>query len=96
MVPVRRAAAHSGQRPRRLDRIPGRQSRNDAVYASPLLPIPRSLARDDKRTADYLRITAAYRVNRHLRLAGELVRNWPAPSLRRVGADTTVVIRFLF
>ncbi|MDP3856786.1 MAG: alginate export family protein [Stagnimonas sp.] len=76
-----------------------RQSRADAAYAQPLLPIPRSTG-DDKDIGDYLRLNASYRVNRHLTLSGEFLRYRPAPSLRRVGADTAdyaeLVARFLF
>lgn len=76
-----------------------RQSRADAAYALPLLPIPRSIG-DEKDIGDYLRLNATYRVNRHLTLSSELLRYRPAPALRRVGADTAdyaeLVARVLF
>ncbi|AXQ29645.1 alginate export family protein [Solimonas sp. K1W22B-7] len=76
-----------------------RQSRADAAYAQPLLPIPRSTV-DDKSIGDYLRINASYRCNRHLSLATEMLRYIPASGLRDVGADTAdyaeLVAKFLF
>ena len=76
-----------------------RQSRADAVYAQPFLPIPRSVTGSDA-IAEYLRLEARQRVNRHVVVAAELVRYWPAPNLSEVGAERAanaeLVVRFVF
>ena len=76
-----------------------RQSREDAAYAQPLLPIPDSI-NGDSVIGDYLRLNASYRCNRHLTLATELLHYVPASGLRSAGARTAdyaeLVIRFLF
>ncbi len=76
-----------------------RASRTDAAYAQPLLPIPRSET-GSRAIADYLRLDARQRIGRHVVLAAELVRYWPAENLRRVGAQRAdyaeLVVRFIF
>ena len=76
-----------------------RQTRADAAYAQPLLPIPRSTI-DDKDIGDYWRFNASYRCNRHLTLATEVLRLAPSSGLRAVGADTVhyaeLVAKLLF
>ena len=76
-----------------------RQTRADAAYAQPLLPIPRSTI-DDKDIGDYWRFNASYRCNRHLTLATEVLRYAPSSGLREVGADTVhyaeLVAKLLF
>lgn len=76
-----------------------RESRADAAYAQPLLPIPRSLT-GGRAIADYLRLDARQRFGRHLMLSAEVVRYWPAENLRRVGAQRAdyaeLVLRFVF
>ena len=76
-----------------------RQSREDAAYAQPLLPIPGSIS-GGSVIGDYLRLNASYRCNRHLTLATEMLHYVPASGLRSVGADAVnyaeLVVRFLF
>lgn len=76
-----------------------RQTRADAAYAQPLLPIPRSTIAD-KHIGDYWRFNASYRCNRHLTLSSELLHYVPSAGLREVGADTVhyaeVVAKLLF
>lgn len=76
-----------------------RQSRDDAAYAQPMLPIPGS--RNGERViGNYLRFNASYRYNRHLTLASELQHYVPASGLRAAGARTAdyaeLVVKFLF
>jgi hypothetical protein len=76
-----------------------RESRADAAYAQPFLPLPRSI-NGSRAIADYLRLDARQRVGRHVVLTAELVRYWPAENLRLVGAQRTdyaeLVVRFVF
>lgn len=76
-----------------------RQTRADAAYAQPLLPIPRSTIAD-KHIGDYWRFNASYRCNRHLTLSSELLHYVPSSGLREVGAETVhyaeLVAKLLF
>lgn len=76
-----------------------RQSREDAAYAQPLLPMPGSI-NGDRVIGDYLRLNASYRCNRHLTLATEILHYIPSSGLQAAGARTAdyaeLVIRFLF
>jgi hypothetical protein len=76
-----------------------RQSRDDAAYAQPMLPIPGS-KNAGRVIGDYLRLNASYRCNRHLTLAAELQHYVPASALRDAGARTAdyaeLVVKFLF
>ena len=76
-----------------------RQSRADAAYAQPFLPIPRSVT-GSTAIGEYLRLEARQRLNRYVTVAAELVRYWPAENLRQVGAKRAdhaeLFIRFQF
>jgi hypothetical protein len=76
-----------------------RQSRADAAYAQPMLPIPHSIT-GSKAIGNYLRLNAAYRIDAHLNVAIEALHEVPDAALRRVGARTVdyaeLVMKFLF